>query len=219
MSDTLVRPLQSPLWRNQIAVAAALAMLLIPLPAAAADLPPSDSPSDVPRDGKGALTFGGMLLIGGATSTAFGLQALIGNGGWGFGFAEVGLGAIAIGTGIGTTVLGVKRQRRYLAWQSTSSLRPPAQGNGLLAAGTTTLIASIVIITTSSTNWLLFDETPRLVFVGWGVSSAGFAVGTALLIAGTVRRGRFERWQESAILLPTASFGPQGLRLGLTGRF
>jgi hypothetical protein len=37
-----------------------------------------------------------MLLIGGAASTAYGLQALIGNGGWGFGFATLGLGVIGI---------------------------------------------------------------------------------------------------------------------------
>lgn len=218
MSGTL----HSPLRRGLIALAVALAM---PTPLAHAGqsttaVPdPPDSPPHVPRDGKGALTFGSMLLIGGATSTAFGLQALIGNGGWGFGFAEVGLGAIGLGAGIGTTLVGIKRQHRYLAWQSTSSVRPPAQGNGLLAAGTMTLIASIVIVTTSSTNWLLFEETPPSVFVGWGVSGTGFALGTALLIAGTARRGKFERWRKTPIVLPTASFGPQGLRLGLTGRF
>jgi hypothetical protein len=184
------------------------------------DGPPSKpKPPRIPDDGKGSVVLGSMLLVGGVAVTGLGIGLLYEPGV--MGIIGTAIGIASVGTGIGITCMGVGRQRRYREWQATSPLRSTLRrGNGLIMGGVATLVGSGALIVLTSVGWASSSSTPWWGPTGIGLGSAGVVVSGVLLGIGGRDNIAFERWRKSqASVLPTASFGPQGMQLGLTGRF
>jgi hypothetical protein len=165
------------------------------------------------------VTFGSMLLIGGTAATGLGIGSFV-DGIPRWGTSGMVLGVASIGAGIGTTIVGARRQRRYREWQTTSRLRPPEQGNGLIAAGAATVVGSVAVIAASGVHSLLYEDPSWIPVVGFGLGGTGLALGSTFILAGGWSNAEFNRWRKrKGSVLPTASFGPQGMHFGLVGRF
>jgi hypothetical protein len=172
-----------------------------------------------PPDGRGAVTFGGMLLVGGVATTGLGIGVFV-DGSPGWGIAGTVVGVASIGVGIGSTLVGVHRQRRYREWQTTSRLRPPEQGSGLIGAGVATVIGSLGVLIASGVYSVSGAEPSWVPVAGFGLGGTGIALGSTLIIAGGWSNAEFTRWQKRKVSIsPTASFGPRAMHFGLTGRF
>jgi hypothetical protein len=172
---------------------------------------------EVPRDGKGAMVFGSFLAVGGLAATSLGVAALAD--GWaGWGVSGISFGVPVAGVGIGVTALGVKRHRAYRKWESSTDLRPPPSGRGLLGAGFGTMFGGTSLLVVAGMSTLMFWQRHWWEPTGYIVGGLSVVTSIGLLIAGSARNGRFNTWKKGAPL-PTASIGPHGFTVGVAGRF
>jgi hypothetical protein len=161
-----------------------------------------------------------MLMGSGIAATGLGIGLMVDDGSGGWGVMPTIVGIASIGVGIGIISMGAQRQRRYREWQATSPLQPPRRGMGLVAGGVATFFGSGALIAIATVGWSYTWPTPWWGPTGLGLGSAGVVASSFLLFKGGSTNVAFERWRKTkASILPTASVGPQGMQLGLAGRF
>lgn len=182
--------------------------------------PAKPTPLPVPRDGKGALAFGGMFMIGGAITTGLGIGSFV-EGSPALGILGTVAGVHGLGVGLGATLLGVKRQRNHRRWLAATQLQPPRSGLGLLGAGTALMVGSVgVLLVSVYPGFFDLETTPWWSLAFMAAGSTGLAIGATALVIGSVRHHRFERWraEHGRDVLPSVGVGPHGVYIGLSGR-
>lgn len=124
-----------------------------------------------------------------------------------------GIGSIiAGGVMIGT---GVRDQHRLSEWEAKSDQIARPSGNGLIVAGVaTTSLGAIAAVATSVASDMDLDA-PRSITAGWVTAGVGIGGGVAMLIAGSVRRAKYDRAYATPTIAPTRA----GASIGVTGRF
>lgn len=124
------------------------------------------------------------------------------------GIGSVIAGGIMIGTGI-------RDQHRLSHWEAASGRIAPPSGNGLIVAGVATAsLGGLAAIATSIASDLRLDA-PRSIPAGWATAGVGLGGGAIMLIAGIVRRSKYERAFATPTLAPTRN----GASIGVAGRF
>jgi hypothetical protein len=179
--------------------------------------PPSVAPLALPREGKGALVFGSIFAFTGLTATSLGAIAFAeGSTGWGFG--GVVPGVPVLGVGLGVMALGIHRHRAYQRWLTTTPLRPPRSGQGLLGAGFGVMFTGLGVLAASTIHGLSDIEPPPGSVAGLALGGMAFATGGVLITIGSVRNGRWNAWRRNPIV-PTLALAPRGMAFGIAGRF
>lgn len=181
--------------------------------------PEGEPTHEVPRDGKGALVFGSMLVVGGVTASSLGVAAF--EDGWfGWGISGTVFGLASLGVGIGTTILGVKRHLHYRSWLASTTLEPPPAGRGLLAGGFATMLGGASVLMVAGMSTLTFWERHWWEPAGYAIGTLGIVTGVGLLMAGSARNARFNRWRKGQpMILPSVALGRQAMVVGVAGRF
>lgn len=119
---------------------------------------------------------------------------------------------VAGGVMIGTAV---RDQQRLGDWEATQGRKAAPSGNGLIVGGVTMAsLGGLAAIATSIASEYDLDA-PRSLPAGWATAGVGLAGGVVMIIAGSVRRHRYER----AYALPTLAPTRAGASVGITGRF
>ena len=186
-------------------------------------------PLSVPGDGMGAFGFAGVSLGYAALGFAGTADLIVRDKSpvfWGLALGSAIPATIMGATAIG---LGVRNRRRYQAWSSETGIDAPKQGNGMIASGAMLLIGGSGAITLGGLSAFFnsgFEEssvTPTpLDPLAVGVGVGSIVAGSALLIAGAARNGKFKRWRlDGPGVALTPTFGPTrgGFSVGLSGRF
>lgn len=123
---------------------------------------------------------------------------------------------VAGGVMIGT---GVRDQHRLGEWETATGIKPHPTGNGLIVGGVTAIsLGSMAAIATSIAVDMDLDA-PRSIPAGWATAGAALGTGTALLIAGIVRRARYGKWRRRVTGTPMVSPMRSGASLGFHTRF
>lgn len=184
--------------------------------------------ASIPRDGRGSLAVGGMLLGGGVASlTASSLQLARGAedaGVWG---AGIGVGVVAAAAGTIVVIIGARDAGRYRDWARAQAEVVPRRGAGLRAAGVTATVGGGLALTLGITAMSVQDpDGPPYGQGALGLGSIAAATGIGLLVGGSIRGRQFERYrlgrlEDGARLRLSPSFGllPGGGQLGVRGTF
>ncbi len=124
------------------------------------------------------------------------------------GIGSIVAGGIMIGT-------GVRDQHQLGEWESATRRIAPPSGNGLIVAGVAAAaLGGLAAIATSIASDMDLDA-PRSIPAGWATAGVGLGGGAALLIAGIVRRAKYDRAFATPTLAPTRG----GASIGVSGRF
>jgi hypothetical protein len=195
-------------------------MVLVP-PTIEAPPPAAPPPWTVPSrkppwSGSGRFVGGAfMLVIGTGMLVAATIEYADGRDGTQPMFSNIpgGIGSlVAGGFMIGTAV---RDQHRLSDWEAATGRIAPPSGNGLIVAGVGTMaLGGMAAIATSIAADMDLDA-PRSIPAGWATAAVGLGGGVAMLIAGSVRRSKYER----AFAMPTVAPTRAGASIGLTGRF
>lgn len=123
---------------------------------------------------------------------------------------------IAGGVMIGT---GVRDQHRLGEWEAATKIDAHPTGNGLIIAGVTgTALGSMAAIATAIASDMDLDA-PRSIPAGWATAGVAIGTGTALLIAGIVRRNRYGDWRDRVTGTPMVVPVRAGAAVGLHTQF
>lgn len=192
------------------------------------DEPEADIGREVPPDGVGLLTTGGLSLAASAVLYAgTGVLARADNELW---HASLAAGIVATVSSAVFIGIGVPRHRKYRAWladQPDADAVPP-QGSGLVLAGSGFMVAgaTISVAGTVMTAFSCFEtfgpcERSPLGPIALGTGIGSLALATGLMVAGVRRNKRFHRWRRSfaAQLDPGVAPVRGGATLVLSGRF
>jgi hypothetical protein len=173
-----------------------------------------------PWSGSGRFVGGSIMLIAGTgllTASAFeyalsrdGTQPLIGN--VPAGISMLVAGGVMIGT-------AARDQRRLGEWEAATRLNARPSGNGLIVAGVTSTSLGIMAAIATSIAMDMNLAAPRSIPAGWATAGLGMGAGTAMLVAGIVRRTRYGRWREGLRGMPMVAPTPTGASLGFVGQF
>lgn len=124
------------------------------------------------------------------------------------GIGSLVAGGIMIGT-------GVRDQHRLSDWEAVHDHRAKPSGNGLIVAGVaTTALGGLAAIATSIASDMDL-VAPRSIPAGWATAGVGLGGGAVMLIAGIVRRAKYDRAYATPTLAPTRG----GASIGVAGRF
>ncbi|HLT35003.1 MAG TPA: hypothetical protein VK034_01930 [Enhygromyxa sp.] len=123
---------------------------------------------------------------------------------------------VASGVMIGTAA---RDQRRLSEWEAATRIDARPSGNGLIVGGATALtLGSMAAIATSIAADMDLDA-PRSIPAGWATAGLGLGAGTAMLVAGIVRRSRYGKWRDGLRGVPMVAPSRAGASLGFVGRF
>lgn len=123
---------------------------------------------------------------------------------------------VAGGVMIGTAT---RDQHRLSEWEAATGIDARPSGNGLIIGGVTaTTLGVMAAIATSIASEMDLDA-PRSIPAGWATAGIGLGGGTALLIAGIVRRTRYGHWRNSLRGVPMVAPTRAGATLGFVGQF
>jgi hypothetical protein len=180
----------------------------------------------VPRTGSGLITVGSIGLgIGGALGIAAIAQAAVPDH-----QAEGQLGlsaAMLVGSGTAMLAIGLVVRRQY---RKAPIPDAPRTGSGmqlgglvLMAGGTVAAIAGGFDLSTQICDGTgCYPYIPGTAAAGVGCGLAGVVTGSALLIAGSLRKRNYRHWAESrqaTRIRPTFVAGRSGVQFGIAGRF
>lgn len=128
------------------------------------------------------------------------------------GVAMLVAGGLMIGT-------AARDQRRLSEWESATGITARPTGNGLIVGGVTaTTLGTMAAIATSIAMDMDLDA-PRSIPAGWATAGAGLGAGTAMLIAGIVRRSRYGNWRAGVPGIPMVAPARAGATVGFVGQF
>jgi hypothetical protein len=97
--------------------------------------------------------------------------------------------------------------------------KPPWSGAGRFVGGVTAIsLGSMAAVATSIAVDMDLDA-PRSIPAGWATAGVGIAGGTALLIAGVVRRVNYGKWRDRITGMPMVAPTRAGATIGLVGQF
>lgn len=133
---------------------------------------------------------------------------------------------LAVATMAGSTgaiAAGAIKRKRYKPWRLEHA--PPPRGAGMLASGTFAVSAGVLGTLMGGVS-LARQDNQDLPYgeVLLSLGGASVATGVALLVAGALRRKKFERWEQihlapSVGLIPNPRRGPAGATVGFAGQF
>lgn len=123
---------------------------------------------------------------------------------------------VAGGLMIGTAA---RDQHRLSEWEAATGIDARPNGNGLIIGGVTatTLGAMAAVATAIASDMDL--NAPRSIPAGWATAGIGLGGGTAMLIAGIVRRTRYGHWRNGLRGVPMVAPSRAGATVGFVGRF
>lgn len=123
---------------------------------------------------------------------------------------------VAGGTMIGTAA---RDQRTLSEWEAATKIDAKPMGTGLIVGGTTAIaLGSMAAVATSIAVDMGLDA-PRSIPAGWATAGIGIAGGTALLVAGVVRRVNYGKWRNRITGMPMVAPTRAGATIGLVGQF
>jgi hypothetical protein len=123
---------------------------------------------------------------------------------------------VAGGTMIGT---GARDQRLLSEWEAATKIDAKPMGTGMLVGGVTAIaLGSMAGVATSIAVDMNLDA-PRSIPAGWATAGVGIAGGTALLIAGVVRRVNYGKWRNRITGMPMVAPTRAGATIGFVGKF
>lgn len=121
-------------------------------------------------------------------------------------------GGIMIGTGI-------RDQRRLSEWEAATRIDAKPTGTGLIIGGVTAVsLGSMAAVATAIAADMDLNA-PRSIPAGWATAGVALGGGTALLIAGIVRRARYGKWRDRVTGIPMVAPIRAGATVGLVGQF
>jgi hypothetical protein len=124
------------------------------------------------------------------------------------GIGSIVAGGVMIGTGI-------RDQHRLSDWEAVEGRVARPSGNGLIVAGVASAaLGGMAAIATSIASDMDLDA-PRSIPAGWATAAVGMGGGVAMIIAGSVRRAKYDR----AYAMPTIAPTRAGASIGISGRF
>ena len=128
------------------------------------------------------------------------------------GISMLAAGGIMIGT-------GVRDQRRLGEWEAATGINAKPMGTGLIVGGVTAVsLGSMAAVATSIAADMDLNA-PRSIPAGWATAGVALGGGTALLIAGIVRRARYGKWRDRVTGIPMVAPTRAGATVGLVGQF
>ncbi len=128
------------------------------------------------------------------------------------GVAAVIAGSIMIAT-------GVRDQHRLGEWEAATKIDARPSGNGLIIGGVATVaLGTMAAVATSIASELDLDA-PRSIPAGWATAGVAIGAGTAMLIAGLVRRGRYGAWRDRVTGTPVIAPIRSGATIGMHAKF
>lgn len=128
------------------------------------------------------------------------------------GVAMLVAGGIMIGT-------AARDQRRLSEWEATTRIQARPSGNGLIIGGVTaTSLGVMAAIATSIASDMDLDA-PLSIPAGWATAGVALGGGTALLVAGIVRRSRYGKWRDGLRGVPMVAPSRAGATVGFVGQF
>lgn len=123
---------------------------------------------------------------------------------------------VAGGTMIGTAA---RDQRTLSEWEAATRIDAKPMGTGMIVGGVTGIaLGSMAAVATSIAVDMGLDA-PRSIPAGWATAGIGIAGGTALLIAGVVRRVNYGKWRNRITGMPMVAPTRAGATIGLVGQF
>jgi hypothetical protein len=187
-------------------------------------LPPPPPPSYVvpapPSSGSGRFVGGSVMMIAGVgLLTAATLEFANGRDTTQPVISHVPAGVamlVAGGIMIGTAA---RDQRRLSEWEAATGIHARPNGNGLIIGGVTaTTLGTMAAVATAIASDMDLDA-PRSIAAGWATAGVGLGAGTAMLIAGIVRRSRYGTWRAGLRGMPMVAPARAGATLGFVGQF
>lgn len=184
----------------------------------------------LPRDGGPAIVLGsaaigvGLILIAGSIPLALTPSSPTG--------LDVALGVtggLLVAGGGGLLAGAVITRKKFRKTSLGSAADAPPTSRGMRAGAITMMVGGVsAMITGSVLDWrsesFCFESClPRSsayeITIGAGLTT--LLAGTALLIVSEVRANRYREWwgQREATVRPSFAIGPQGVQVGLGGRF
>lgn len=128
------------------------------------------------------------------------------------GVAMLVAGGIMIGT-------AARDQRRLSEWEASTGINARPSGNGLIISGVTvTTLGAMAAIATSIASDMDLDA-PLSIPAGWATAGIALGGGTALLVAGIVRRSRYGKWRDGLRGVPMVAPSRAGATVGFVGQF
>jgi uncharacterized membrane protein len=123
---------------------------------------------------------------------------------------------VAGGTMIGTAA---RDQRTLSEWEAATKIDAKPMGTGMIVGGVTAVaLGSMAGVATSIAVDMGLDA-PRSIPAGWATTGIGIAGGTALLIAGVVRRVNYGKWRNRITGMPMVAPTRAGATIGFVGQF
>jgi hypothetical protein len=120
------------------------------------------------------------------------------------------------GTMIGTAA---RDQRVLSEWEAATRIDAKPMGTGMIVGGVTAIsLGSMAAVATSIASDMNLDA-PRSIPAGWATAGISIAGGTALLIAGVVRRVNYGKWRDRITGIPMVAPTRAGATIGLVGQF
>lgn len=120
------------------------------------------------------------------------------------------------GTMIGTAA---RDQRLLSEWEAATRIDAKPMGTGMIVGGVTAIsLGSLAAVATSIAVDMDLDA-PRSIPAGWATAGISIAGGTALLIAGVVRRVNYGKWRDRITGMPMVAPTRAGATIGLVGQF
>lgn len=123
---------------------------------------------------------------------------------------------VASGLMIGTAA---RDQHRLGEWEAATKIDARPSGNGLIIGGVTVFsLGTMAAIATAIASDMDLDA-PYSIPAGWATAGVGLGSGTAMLIAGIVRRHRYAQWRNGLRGMPMVAPARAGATFGFVGQF
>jgi len=123
---------------------------------------------------------------------------------------------VAGGFMVGT---GARDQLRLSTWEARHGVDAKPMGTGLIVGGVSAVtLGSLAAVATSIASDMDLDA-PRSIPAGWATAGVALGGGTALLIAGVVRRARYAKWRGRIAGMPMVAPTRAGATVGVVGQF
>jgi hypothetical protein len=120
------------------------------------------------------------------------------------------------GTMIGTAA---RDQRNLSEWEAATKIDAKPMGTGMIVGGVSAIsLGSMAAVATSIAVDMDLDA-PRSIPAGWATAGVTIAGGTALLVAGVVRRVNYGKWRNRITGMPMVAPTRAGATIGFVGQF
>ena len=181
---------------------------------------------EVPQPGRGSVAVGALLLGGGALTMLSAPKLAAANYTvdlWG---PVLTLGGLSMASGALFLGLGLRRQKRYQAWLTTQTERPPPRGYGLAASGGVLIVGGGIVATLGTVGTMVGTlgwQDPSVGYAAIAVGASALVTGAVLTTLGVRRNQHFNTWRlrerHPVEIAPIVSPILGGAQLGLSGRF